>query len=57
MPDKILIDNFQHGYAHIHPDRKEIKTKDLNNTYMIVLKHINENQGVNYEKLRKELIK
>lgn len=29
MQYKILIDNFHHGYAHIRPDRKEIKTKKL----------------------------
>jgi len=57
MPDKILIDNFHHGYAHIHPDRKEIKTKNLKNTFIIVLNHINTNKGVKYNKLREELIK
>lgn len=57
MPDDILIDNFHHGYAHIHPDRKEITTTDLNSTLVKVLKHINNNKGVNYQKLRKELIK
>ena len=23
MPDKIQIDNYEHGFAHIHPDRKK----------------------------------
>ena len=40
MPDDILIDNFHHGYAHIHPDRKEIITSDLQTTLIIVLTHI-----------------
>jgi hypothetical protein len=56
MPDKILIDNFHHGHAHIHPDRKEIKTKSLNDTFKIVIEHINNNKGVKYDKLREELI-
>ena len=32
MPEKVLIDNYEHGFAHIHPDRKEIKTQNLNDT-------------------------
>ena len=57
MPDKILIDNFHHGYAHIHPDRVEINTQDLETTLIKVLTHINSNMGLDYEKLRKDLIK
>ena len=57
MPDKILIDNFHHGFAHIHPDRKEIITDNLEDTYLLVFKHIKENKGVNFDVLRKELIK
>lgn len=57
MPDKILIDNFHHGFAHIHPDRKEIITDNLEDTFKLVFKHIEENQGVNFELLKKELIK
>jgi len=57
MPDNILIDNFNHGYAHIHPDRKEIITKDLYSTLIVVLKHIEKYKSVKYNKLRKELIK
>jgi pyridoxine 5'-phosphate synthase PdxJ len=56
MPDNILIDNFHHGYAHIRPDRREIKTQDLQSTLIIVLKHINTNKEVKYGKLREELI-
>ena len=57
MPNKILIDNFHHGHAHIHPDRKEIKTESLNKAFTIALEHINKNKGINYDKLRGELIK
>ena len=57
MPDKILIDNFHHGYAHIHPERLEIKTKTLNDTFLIIWEHIKHYEGVNYEQLRKDLIK
>lgn len=57
MPNKILIDNYEHGYAHIHPDRKEIKTESLNETLNIVIKHIEIHSTVELKKLRKELIK
>jgi hypothetical protein len=57
MPDNILIDNFHHGYPHIHPDRKEIKIDEPNELLKEVLKHIAINHGVNYNKLRMELIK
>ena len=57
MPDKILIDNFHHGFPHIHPDRREIKIKDLEDAFIIVLNHIESNNGVQYNKLREELIK
>ena len=57
MPENILLDNFHHGYAHIHPDRKELKTKDLETTLIKILEHISNNEGVDYDKLRKELIK
>ena len=55
MPDNILIDNFYHGYSHIHPDRKEITTKELYSTLLLVLSHINKYKGVKYNKLREEL--
>jgi hypothetical protein len=57
MPDKILIDNFHHGYTHIHPQRQEIKTGTLNDTLLVVLKHINYYEGVELEQLLKDLIK
>jgi Fe-S cluster biosynthesis and repair protein YggX len=57
MPDNILIDNFHHGYPHIHPDRKEIKLNDSNIVLEEVLKHLNKNKGMDYMQLRKELIK
>ena len=57
MPDKILIDNFHHGFPHIDPNRNEIKVKSFKEAYMMVLNHINSNKGIRYDKLRKELIK
>jgi hypothetical protein len=57
MPDKILIDNYHHGYPHIHPDRKEIRTNNQKETFNIVINHIHKNKGINYNELRKELIK
>ena len=57
MPEKVLIDNYEHDFAHIHPDRKEIKTQNLNDTLDIVLNHIEKYHGLNMDKLRKELIK
>ena len=57
MPDKILIDNFHHGFPHIHPDRKEIKTKNLEDTFKIVLNHIIMNEGIQFNQLKEELIK
>ena len=57
MPDKILIDNYEHGYAHIHPDRKEIRTQKLEETLNIIYQHINKHNGVDLKELRQELIK
>ncbi|MDO5825851.1 MAG: hypothetical protein Q4Q22_05685 [Methanosphaera sp.] len=57
MPDNILIDNYEHGFAHIHPDRSEIKTKNLNDTLDIVLNHIKKYHDLDIVKLRQELIK
>jgi len=56
MSDDILIDNYHNGYPHIHPDREEIKTKTLNDTLTVVLRHLEKNKGINLSKLRKELI-
>ncbi|MDR2543964.1 MAG: hypothetical protein LBD03_00175 [Methanobrevibacter sp.] len=52
MPDEILIDNYHHGYPHIHPYREEIKTKTLEETLNVVLIHLDNNKGVNLKKLR-----
>jgi len=57
MPDKILIDNFHHGYIHLHPERLEIKTKTLNDSFLIIWEHINKYEGVKLEQLKKDLIK
>lgn len=55
MPDKIQIDNFHHGYPHIHPERAEIKSNDLEVVLSIVINHIKKNKSINIEKLRREL--
>jgi len=54
MPDDILIDNYHHGYPHIHPEREEIKTKTLEDTLNHVLIHLEDNKGINLKKLREE---
>lgn len=56
MPDNILIDNYHHGYPHIHPEREEIITKTLEETKNKILAHIELNKGLNLNKLRKELV-
>lgn len=55
--DKLLIDNFQHGYPHIHPNRAEIKTQTLFETLLFVKRHIEKYKTLNIEKLREELLK
>ncbi|RAP43435.1 MAG: hypothetical protein BZ135_09340 [Methanosphaera sp. rholeuAM6] len=55
--DQLLLDNFQHGYPHIHPDRAEIKTKTLEETVMFVKKHIEKHKTLNIELLREEITK
>jgi len=57
MPENILIDNHHHGFSHIHPKRKEIKSNELETTLTLVLKHINTNKDVHYDKIREDLIK
>jgi len=57
MPDELLIDNYHHGYPHIHPYREEIKTKTLDETLIFVLLHLDTNKGLDLNLLRKELIK
>ena len=38
--DNVLIDNYHHGYPHIHPDREPIKYDDVYVVVDIVVKHI-----------------
>jgi trans-aconitate methyltransferase len=57
MPDNILLDNFHHGYAHLHPDKKEIITKTREKTLEKVLNHLHENKKINFKQLEKELVK
>ena len=52
-----MIDNYEHGYAHIHPERKEIRTQKLEETLNIIYQHINKHNGVDLKELRQELIK
>ncbi|MEE1117804.1 hypothetical protein [Methanosphaera sp.] len=57
MPDNILIDNYEHGFPHIHPDRAMIKTKTLYETLFIVKAHIEKYKKVELDLLREELLK
>jgi hypothetical protein len=57
MPDNILIDNFHHGYPHIHPDRDEIVYNDPQKVYDIISVHILREKGVKIKKLKEELLK
>ena len=57
MPDNILIDNYEHGYPHIHPNRDEIKTNSMKEVLNIVKLHIEINKKVDFKKLKEELIK
>lgn len=57
MPDNILIDNYEHGYLHIHPNRDEIKTNSMEEVLNIVKLHIEINKKVDFKKLKEELIK
>lgn len=63
MPGGILIDNYHHGYTHIHPNpyKHKIKERINENTqqtiFMIVYKHIEENEEINLKTLIKELKK
>jgi hypothetical protein len=57
MPDNILIDNFHHGYPHIHPDRDEIAYDNPQKVYDIISNHIKREQGIKIKKLREELLK
>ena len=53
--DNVLIDNYHHGYAHIHPDRKRIKYDDVHKVVEIVVRHMEKYGKVEMEKLREEL--
>lgn len=55
--DNLLIDNYNHGYPHIHPDRAEIKTQTLVETLFFVKAHIEKHKTLNIEILRKEILK
>ncbi len=53
--DNVLIDNYHHGYPHIHPDREPIKIVDVYEVVEIVVRHIERYGKVNLDKLREEL--
>ena len=53
--DNVLIDNYHHGYPHIHPDRAPIKYDDVYKVVEIVVRHIERYGKVKIEKLRDEL--
>jgi hypothetical protein len=61
MPDAILIDNYHHGYVHIHPDpmnhNNKIEIKDFNqdDIHFIVYNHIFQNKKLIIKKLISEL--
>ena len=63
MPDNILIDNYHIDKTHIHPNPKkhiikeEIGADNAEKVYETVLKHLYENNGLNLEKLKRELRK
>ncbi len=40
MADNTLIDNYEHGYSHIHQNREEIKTNSMKEVLNIVKLHI-----------------
>ena len=53
--DNVLIDNYHHGYPHIHPEREPIKTDDVYEVVEIVVRHIERYGKVKLDKLREEL--
>lgn len=61
MPDEILIDNYHHGYIHIHldPSSHDLKIEINDNTddkiYSIVCNHLEKNGGLILKNLIKEL--
>lgn len=59
MPDSIRIDN-NHGYCHIHLKYKKnyqtIKDDSFGGIYQLIIGHIEENNGINLDDLKKELL-
>ncbi len=53
--DNVLIDNYHHGYPHIHPEREPIKANDVYEVVEIVVRHIERYGKVKLDKLREEL--
>ncbi|MBO8183111.1 MAG: hypothetical protein H0Z28_10025 [Archaeoglobus sp.] len=53
--DNVLIDNYHHGFPHIHPERDPIKYEDVYEVVEIVIKHIERYGEIKLEKLRDEL--
>ncbi len=58
MPESIRIDN-NHGYCHIHLKYKKnyqkIKDDSFDGIYQLIIGHIEENNGINLDNLKKEL--
>jgi len=61
MPENIIIDNYHISYPHIHSDpakhckKEKINLKNGTDVYNKVIEHIEENKGLNLEKLKGEL--
>ncbi|RBQ22919.1 hypothetical protein ALNOE001_13080 [Candidatus Methanobinarius endosymbioticus] len=63
MPDGILLDNYHHGYIHIHPNpnkhniKEKIKDNNRDKIYMVVCNHINHHMDLALKTLIMELKK
>jgi hypothetical protein len=59
MPESIRIDN-NHGYCHIHIEYKKnyqtINDNSFNDIYQLIIGHIEKNNGINMDDLKKELL-
>ena len=59
MPESIRIDN-NHGYCHIHLKYKKnyqkIKDDSFDDIYQLIIGHIEKNNGINLDDLKKELL-
>ncbi len=59
MPESIRIDN-NHGYCHIHIEYKKnyqkIKDDSFDDIYQLIIGHIEKNNGINLDDLKKELL-